>query len=62
MASKTEVFQIRLESELKEKAEKTARKKGISLAGYIRMCLIEAIDRSEQINEVAKAGQQPDKA
>lgn len=48
MASKTEVFQIRLEPELKERAEKIAQKKGISLAGLTRMFLIEGLEKEEE--------------
>jgi antitoxin component of RelBE/YafQ-DinJ toxin-antitoxin module len=42
---KKEVYQIRLDSELKERIEKLADKKGISVAGLIRMLLLAELEK-----------------
>lgn len=52
---------IPVEPEIIEKAKKLAKKRGVSLAGFVRMLVISEIEKSEQINDLAKAGQQPDK-
>ncbi len=52
---------IPVEPEIIEKANKLAKSRGVSLAELVRMLIIAEIEKSEQVNELAKAGQQPDK-
>jgi antitoxin component of RelBE/YafQ-DinJ toxin-antitoxin module len=45
---KTKFFQLRIEEELKERAEKAAQRKGLSLASLFRLYLIEGLEKDEQ--------------
>jgi antitoxin component of RelBE/YafQ-DinJ toxin-antitoxin module len=47
MAAKKSMFQLRLEEELKERAENAAKKKGLSVASLFRLYLIEGLERDE---------------
>ncbi len=42
---KTEVYQLRLDSDLKKRIEKLAEKKGISVAGLMRMLLLAELEK-----------------
>lgn len=48
MAQEKTKFQLRIEEELKQRAEKAAQKKGISVSGLFRLYLIEGLERDEQ--------------
>lgn len=45
---KTKFFQLRIEEELKERAEKAAQRKGLSLASLFRLYLIEGLEQDER--------------
>jgi antitoxin component of RelBE/YafQ-DinJ toxin-antitoxin module len=45
---KTKFFQLRIEEELKERAEKAAQRKGLSLASLFRLYLIEGLEKDER--------------
>jgi antitoxin component of RelBE/YafQ-DinJ toxin-antitoxin module len=47
MAIKKSMFQLRLEEELKARAEKAAEKKGLSVASLFRLYLIEGLEKDE---------------
>jgi antitoxin component of RelBE/YafQ-DinJ toxin-antitoxin module len=42
---KTEVYQLRLDKDLKQRIEKLAEKKGISVAGLMRMLLLAELEK-----------------
>jgi antitoxin component of RelBE/YafQ-DinJ toxin-antitoxin module len=42
---KKEVYQLRLDSDLKQRIEKLAEKKGISVAGLMRMLLLAELEK-----------------
>ncbi len=46
--NKTKFFQLRIEEELKERAEKAAQRKGLSLASLFRLYLIEGLEKDER--------------
>jgi antitoxin component of RelBE/YafQ-DinJ toxin-antitoxin module len=46
--AKTKFFQLRIEEELKERAEKAAQRKGLSLASLFRLYLIEGLEKDER--------------
>ncbi|QHT68966.1 toxin-antitoxin system HicB family antitoxin [Rhodocytophaga rosea] len=48
MAPKKLLFQLRIEEELKARAERAAEKKGVSVASLFRLYLIEGLERDEQ--------------
>lgn len=48
MANKESRLEIRIPEDLKNEAQKVADKKGISVAGLVRMVLIEFIDNENK--------------
>lgn len=43
--SKTELLQLKVSPDLKNALDQVARKKGLTLAAYIRMVLIESLQK-----------------
>jgi hypothetical protein len=48
MSQEKTKFQLRIEEDLRQRAEKAAQKKGISVSGLFRLYLIEGLERDEQ--------------
>lgn len=51
---KKEVYQLRLDSDLKERIEKLAEKKGISVAGLMRMLLLAELEKEGMAKKETK--------